>query len=291
MVLPNAHLKKGMVLAVITVVLCTIVGLAWVGPSQSQRTVAASDWNRFEAIADTYIDNYEPNIPHHYDITWLMFRADNTLVPLLKFDVSSIPMRSRVMEAYLHLYVPRNQPPDRYREPCKLAAFCVTRDWVAEEASWKRASADQAWEEPGCNSPSDRCQSYNLSETSQATGQGTWFEITVTSIVQQWVDGDNHGLILRGYAEQFGRSAFLSSRYFDSDFRPWLEVRWNLPTPTPTPTQTATSTVTRTSTPTATATATATAVSTPTATNTPTKSPTAPRNRLYLPVLIRRPLG
>jgi hypothetical protein len=272
---PYAHLRQGTIATVIAIIACAILGLAWTRPTQSEGAVASTDWNRFPSIANTYIDNYEPNIPHHYEITWLMFRADNSMVPLLKFDVSSIPRGSRVMEAYLHLYVPTNQPWDRYREPCKLAAFCLGRDWGAEEASWKRASADQAWEEQGCNGPSDRCQSYNLSETSQTTGQGRWFEITVTSIVQQWVDGENHGLVLRGYAEQFGRTAFLSSRYFDSDYHPWLEARWNVPTPTPT--RTATPTVTRTPTRTATA----------TATHTPTPTETAPLNSLYLPIVIQ----
>jgi len=281
-VLPGTGPKRGTLVTIMTITLCTVLGLTWVAPSFSQRTVAASDWRRFDVVADTYIDFYEPNIPHHYDITWLMFRADNKLVPLLRFNVSSIPAGSRVMEAYLHLYIPSGQPPDRYREPCSLAAYCVRRDWVAEEASWRRASAAHSWDEPGCNGPGDRCQTYSFSETSRTTGQGKWFEITVTSIVQQWVEGDNHGLVLRGYAEEFGRTAFLSSRYFDSDFHPWLEARWNLPTPTPTPS----ATPTHTRTPTVTNTATHTA--TPTGTHTATLTPTAPLNRVYLPVMWRR---
>jgi hypothetical protein len=285
MALPNAHRNRRTVFTIITVVFCTALGLTWVAPSRSQRTVASADWNRFPVVADTYIDFYEPNIPHHFDITWLMFRADNKLLPLLKFDVSSVPAGSRVMEAYLHLYVPADQPADRYREPCRIAAYCVRRDWVDEEATWKRASTAQPWEQPGCNGPSDRCQSYSYSETSQTTGQAKWFELTVTSIVQQWVDGENYGLVLRGYAEEFGRSAFLSSRYFDSDFHPWLEVRWSPPTATPTasPTATPTRTPTVTSTPIRTA--------TPTGTYTPTSTPTAPICRVYLPIAIRKPLG
>lgn len=283
MVLPGTRPPRGTKLTIITIIFCTALGLTWVVPSLGQPTVAAADWNRFPVLADTYIDFYEPNIPHHFDITWLMFRADNKLVPLLKFNVASIPAGSRVMEAYLHLYVPAGQAPDRYREPCRLAAYCVRRDWVAEEASWKRASAAQPWEQPGCDGPSDRCQSYSFSETSQTTGQGKWFEIAVTSIVQQWVDGDNHGLVLRGYAEEYGRTAFLSSRYFDSDFHPWLEARWNPPTPTPT--RSATPTHTRTPTATNTPTRTLTATGTRTATPTHTALP----NRVYLPLIIRRP--
>ncbi len=292
--LSYAHLRRATAAAAI---ICTALGLTCVASSKSHRTASGADWNRFPVVADTYIDSFEPNIPHHFETTWLMFRADNLLVPLLKFDVSAIPPGSHVMEAYLHLYVPTNQSSYDYREPCKLAAFCVKRDWVAEEASWKRASASQPWEEPGCNGTSDRCQSYSFSETSQTTGQGEWFEITVTSIVQQWVDDGNHGLTLRGYAETFGRSAFLSSRYFDSSFHPWLEVRWNTPTPTPTrsatPTHTVTPTVTNTPTQTATSTVTATPTQTATvtATRTSTPTPTTLLKRAYLPLVIRKPLG
>jgi len=285
MVLPGTRPKWGTLVTIMTITLCTVLGLTWVAPSFSQRTVAASDWQRFEVVADTYIDANYPNAPHHFDITYLVFQADNRLVPLLRFDVSAIPAGSRVMEAYLHLYVPTNQPPDRYREPCKVAAYCVRQDWVAEEATWKRASAAHAWQEPGCNGSGDRCQSYSFSETSRTTGQGKWFEITVTSIAQQWVDGDNHGLVLRGYAEEFGRTAFLSSRYFDADVHPWLEVQWNPPTPTPTPSAspTPTRTLTLTSSPTQTA--------TPTGTPTVTLTPTVPFSRLYLPIMTRKPWG
>ena len=287
MVTPTAHPRRRVrpsPAMIYTIALWSVLGLAWAAPSPSQPTVTAFDWNRFDVVADTYIDANYPNAPHHFDITYLVFQADNRLVPLLRFDLSSVPRGSRVMEAYLHLYVPTNQPPDRYREPCKVAAYCVRRAWVAEEASWNRASAAQPWEEPGCNGTSDRCQSHNFSETSQTTGQGTWFEITVTSIAQQWVDGDNHGLALRGYAESFGRSAFLSSRYFDSDYHPWLEVRWNLPTPTPTSTATATPTQSPTVSPTTTSTPTSTR------TQTATRTPTAPQHRVHLPIVLRLPL-
>jgi hypothetical protein len=267
----------------VTLSLAVVMILLRVLPGVGQGAALTSDSRRFEVAADTYIDSFFPNAPHHYDITYLMFRADGHLVPLLKFEVSGIPAASRVIAARLHLYVPPGLSSEEYREPCRFAAYCLRRDWVAEEATWNRASSSQAWEVPGCNGSSDRCQIHDPSEVGETTGQGRWTDIVVTTIVQQWVDGDNHGLILRGYAETWGKCAFYSSRYFDPDFHPWLEVQWNLPTPTPSNTPTATATRTNTPTPTSTTTTTVT----PSRTSTATATPTAISHMLYVPIAIK----
>jgi len=262
---------------IVTLLLATTMILLWVLPGAGQGEATVCDSRRFEVTADTYIDFFFPNAPHHYDITYLMFRADSKLAPLLKFDVSTVPSGSRVTAASLHLYVPPDLSSDEYREPCRFAAYCITRDWVAEEATWNRASSSERWESPGCNGSLDRCQSYHPNEVGETTGQGEWVDIPVTSIVQQWVDGDNHGLMLRGYAETWGKCAFYSSRYFERNFHPWLEVEWNVPTSTPTNTTTNTPTATRTP----------TVTTTPTRTSTATATPTATPHILYLPIAIK----
>jgi len=272
---------------VITLFLAAAMTSLWVLPGVGQEEAAVSDSGRFEVSADTFIDFYEPDTAHHFETTWLMFQADNMLVPLLKFDVSAIPPGSHIIVAYLHLYVPSGQSPDDYREPCRLAAYCVKRDWVAEEATWYRASSGEPWDLPGCNGAGDRCSDYHPNEVGETTGQGKWVDIPVTSIVQQWVDGSNHGLILRGYREAWGRSAFYSSRFINPTYHPWLEVEWNVPTPIPTDTATSTPTATPTRTNTPTVTATPTRTATPTSTSTSTVTPTATPHTLYLPIAIK----
>jgi len=251
---------------IVTLGLASAMALVWVLPGLGQETVA-QDWRRFQVSANTYIDFYQPYIPHHFETTWLLLRADNKIVPLLRFDVSSIPPGSSVTFARLHLYAPLGQDPDTFRAPCKFAAYCMKRAWSPEEATWHYASSGVPWAVPGGNGSSDRCQSHYPNEVTETTAQGTWADIPVTSIVQQWVNGSNHGLMLRGYSEAFGRTAFYSSRFIDSTLHPWLEVQWNPPTPTPTPTCTSTPT------------------NTPTATMTAT--PTATPHRLHLPITIR----
>ncbi|MBM4431333.1 MAG: DNRLRE domain-containing protein, partial [Chloroflexi bacterium] len=208
-------------------------------PEAAAGTGAAGNSHRFEVSADTYIDAYNPNISYG-SATWLMFRADSRLVPLLRFDVSTIPSGSYVTAAVLHLYVPAEQSSDTYREPCRLAAYCVSRDWVTGEATWVRAAAGVPWQSAGCNGTSDRCQEHNANEIGETTGLGQRVDIPVTTIVQRWVSGNNHGLVLRGYSEEWGRTAFYSSRFVNRDLRPWLEVQWTVPTPTHTHTATST---------------------------------------------------
>jgi hypothetical protein len=257
---------------VLNLCLALVAALFCGSPGRGQESKAQA-WRRFEVTADTYIDFYQPYRPHHFETTWLMLRADNKLVPLLRFDVSLIPPGSNVTMARLHLFVPAGQDSDAFRAPCKFAAHCMKRDWNAEEANWHYAADGVRWEIAGANGVTDRCESHQPGETTEVSAQGAWADILVTSIVQGWVDGENHGLVLRGYSEQFGRTAFYSSRFIDTSLHPWLEVQWNAPTPMPTATDTPTATPSPTYTPTSTLSA--------------TPSPTATPHRVYLPIAAR----
>lgn len=228
---------------------------------------------RFEVAADTYLNAFEPSRTHT-DQVWLYLRADDQLAPLLWFDISPIAPGSTIVAAYLHLYVPDGQSPDIFRAPLKFAAYCVQKDWLADEATWYQAAAGNAWEVPGCKGASDRCQTYAPDEVGQVVSQGAWVEpVPVTSIVQRWLTEGNHGLILLGDQDPpIFKSAFLSSRAGAVDLRPWLWIEWRVPTLTPTPTSTPTATETPTPTPTDTPTLTPTMA--PTDTPTVVPSPT-----------------
>jgi len=225
---------------------------------------------------DTHIDHDYPDA-NQSNTTYLWFREDNWVVPLLNFDVSSIA-GTAIVRAQLELYVVEPEPGD-YRGPCTIAAYCVRKNWVLEEVTWYRASAGVPWDKAGCKGPGDRCQ--EDSGVSETEDPDTWMTIDVTSIVQQWVNGENYGLVLRGYIPgRVGRAAFISSRDASADFRPKLIVEYReQPTRTPTPTNT----------PTATRTPTQTATATPTNTpiDTPTTIPTATPHMIYLPIAIK----
>jgi len=235
----------------------------------------------FAVTGNTYLNYYEPSITHTHQ-QWLYLRANGHLVPLLRFDISGIQPGSNISLAYLRLYVPSGQEPENvFRVPLRIAAYCVLKDWLANEATWYQATGGNAWEVSGCQGASDRCLSHDPNEVADVVSQGTWVEVPVTSIVQRWVSEGNHGLILLGDRTigDRGRSAFCSSRCLEG-LRPVLWVEWREPTPTPTPTNTpthtptATLTHTPTHTPTPTSTPTDTPTATPTPTNTPTETPT-----------------
>ncbi len=254
-------------------------------PSGSETVVATDQLQReFPVRADTYL-NYDSPTSTHTHQGWLYLRADNWKVPLLWFDVSAIQPESTIVAAYLKLYVPAEQEPKDFRLPFSLAAYCVHREWQPNQATWYQATATTAWEVAGCRGASDRCQSHDPLEVAEVTGQNSWVQVPVTSIVQRWVTEGNHGLILLGDMDpQSGRSAFCSSRCAE-DQRPMLFVEWRAPTPTPTPTNTPTSTPTRT--PTNTPTLTPTLTHTPT--STPTLVPTATATQTLTPTVAPSP--
>ena len=268
----------------VVLLLLTAITLLWILPSaeESEATVRAQIHTivfqqgvsppGYTGAKDTYIDGWYPNA-NYSDRTYLWFREDNWQVPLLNFDVFSIA-GTAIVHAELELYVVEPDQQHSYRGPCTLAAYCVKKDWTLAEVTWNRASIGQDWDEAGCNGSGDRCPS--PSGIAETRGVNEWTEpIDVTSIVQAWVNGENYGLVVRGYTPgSVGHAAFVSSRDRSADFRPKLTVQYmEIPTPTATSTNTPTSTPTMTHTPTQTATATLTS--------------TPIFHMLYLPVTVK----
>jgi len=266
------------------------------GSGQTGSSLAQTHYAVFRNPQDTYLDEWFPNA-NWSETIWLLLREDNQQMPLLRFDIEgTLPRGARIYWARLHLYVPPDLPSANFREPCRFAAYCVLKPWVLGEATWNRASNTLSWSEAGCSKDGrgdDRCLDY--SDVSETEGLGNWVIINVGPIVQEWVDGANNGLILRGYRpDAGGKAAFYSSNFRNTALRPWLEVDYGDPsTPTPTATHTATRTatpthtLTPTMTPTSTVAPTDTLAATPTstATRTPMHTPTVILFRVYLPIL------
>ncbi len=224
----------------------------------------------FYQARDTYLDFYQKYTPHVNQ--YLMFREDAQQVPLIDFPWQGrIPDGATIVRARLKLYTAADSA--LYRAPCSVAAYCVRRGWDRDEATWELAAYAQRWFEPGCSWQGigeDRCLDY--SGTAQVPGVSKEVVIDVTQIVQQWVNYEAYGLVLRGYSGQSGKAAFYSSRWNNAALHPRLEVEYMNP-PTPTPTLTAAPTVT--TLPSATATSTPIVVDvTPTPTRTPAGSAT-----------------
>ena len=269
--------KRAMLsLAVLVAMLWMLVGVV-PGQTQGNPVTAAGlsphQFFTFRVARDCYLDYWQPNAPHGSQ-QFLMFREDNHQVPLLDFPIGEfIPFGAVIVSAKLKLHTVAN--PLYYRGPCNITAYCVLRGWERNEATWYVASAGNYWYAPGCGSQhpgQDRCAQH--AGTAAVTGPDKDVVLDVTTIVQQWANGEAFGMVLRSYDTVSGLAAFYGSLWNNPELAPRLEVEWADP-PTPTPTDTPTNTPTATATPTDTPTATPTRTATPTQTQTQTVTRTA----------------
>jgi len=106
----------------------------------------------------------------------------DTCVPLLEFDLSAIPPKSKVVSAVLRLAVyGRGQTETR---PV-IKVYPISADWSAKVVTW---NDKPSWDE-------------NFAEIEVPSQPGNTMDpwkINVTPLIQKWIDGDieNHGLAI-----------------------------------------------------------------------------------------------
>ena len=208
----------------------------------------------YTGVADTFLSIDEATVTHGGSISLQMKNdANGGKRPLLRFDVSRIPVGSLVTAATLHLAQDPYRKNDTFSS--SVGVYAAHRNWNAAEATWYKATALDSWASAGGDGATDR--SY-VAETSLDIGvipEWQWRLFPVREIVQYWVNNpaENRGVFLigSGFSQEF---RFYSSEYPVAAQRPKLEVAYCLPPPTATPTLTPTPTSTPTVTPTPTAT-------------------------------------
>ncbi len=240
-------------------------------------------------VADTYASEDEANTSYAGSPDLRVGRSIEFLTrrrSYLRFSLSSIPSNAIVASAELRLHLTGGNGP-----VVTISIYQVNSAWTSDELTWNNQPA--------------------VGDVRSSTAIGTsvgWRTWTVTSLVQEWVNGDtaNRGVSVRGPEA----SSVEWQRVFDSSQTsndPELVITYDLPTATPTrtvtrtrtrtPTRTSTrtptrtrtitATRTRTPTPTPTSTATATSAATPTATfsftPTPSATPTATATHTVTP--------
>ncbi len=230
----------------------------------------------YDGATDTYLDRWEPSA--NRDGAKLKLR-ENDWVPLLRFELPTLPAGTRIYSATLWLY-----PTDRSDNlPVALGAYQMLRPWVESQATWNRASVGVPWGQPGANAI-DIDREVQAKAQMELAAAKTWISMDMVPMVQDWIadPATNYGLLLlginiKGSATEY---SFAASNYYPAvDRRPklWLQY-YSAAATTPTPTRTATlaptATGTATPTPTFSATATGTVTPTPTFTATDITTPT-----------------
>jgi hypothetical protein len=196
----------------------------------------------YSGCADTRISQENPTRNFAEEDLFLGMRG--RIATLIRFDVSSIRSDAIVQEATLGLHVWGYG--NRGDTASTNAAFVVNRPWNEVEATWRSATAASLWTVPGCAGvPTDRS---NVPLDPQGLyHREQWYTWDVTGAVQAWVGnpGANKGLLLQQTNVSVGGEYFIRpSEHLESGGRPYLRVRYALPTPTPTPTNTPTITPT-----------------------------------------------
>ncbi|MGQ9715542.1 MAG: DNRLRE domain-containing protein, partial [Anaerolineae bacterium] len=207
------------------------------------------------ASDDTFLFQYDPDV--NYGAWWRMtMRAGGAKRPILRFDLSSIPVGAQVLSATMRLFT--NETQDPAGRSTTVDVYKVLRPWAEMAATWNQANAGIPWELAGCNGPTDRDLTSAATVTVNAPNAA--YDFTITPLVQGWVQdpATNHGVLLIASGGTVTYE-FYSSEWSNPLVYPTLIVTYLPPAPTPTPTWTTTP---------------ATATATPTAT--PTASPTPP---------------
>lgn len=218
--------------------------------------------NGYGEASDTTLDAWWPETAFGSDtVLRLRYNAGTPsthMVPLLRFDVSSIPASATILEAYLDLYLSSAERADR---DVGAAVHGLLRPWNESTATWQRPVAGQSWAQPGALGPGiDHVTAAADSKTVKLPAG--WYSFNVTDLVKRWVadPASNYGLMLQARAGTVPTNMevrFAARESGEVSSRPKLRVKYLIPPPTPTPTPTArytatptpTSTATRTPTP------------------------------------------
>lgn len=225
----------------------------------------------YNGCTDAYVDQWNPTKNTTGEDVFVV-RSGNVRSSLLRFDLSAIPVNSRIVAAQLSLYALYRSNANHL--PVQIHA--ALRRWDAVEATFQRASRLLAWAKEGASEPGVDLLGAPSASFEAAAVQRV-HTVDIAGLVQEWVDHPerNYGMVLKGGGGTAVEYAFFSANAWQGGvMRPRLAIGWEAAPPVPTVSGTP-ATPTRTSTP------------VPTATSTPIPTPTRPRAK----VAFQRGLG
>lgn len=161
-------------------------------------------------VADCYVDMDSPAVNMNWESLVTLGPKDHSPTrgtvrdALIKFDLGGVPAGSNVSAATLRLYC--NDDRDNAARFCTLHVTGVAQDWGETEATWQNRKTGVGWTGgafvPGEGSNYDAGSVGSIENPSAEDWTGSWREIDVTALVQQWIgEGrENHGLAVQCYS-------------------------------------------------------------------------------------------
>ena len=159
----------------------------------------------FHPDRDTWIRGSAPDSNFGGDST---LRVSNTTGDnnhaLYHFELSSIPVGSRVVSATLWLYI------TQYDFRSDLLIHRITKNWGEYSATW--------------NSIGNGYETKTYNRIARQSAAGVWASVNLTALSQAWVNnpGSNHGILLSTTSNNL--ISIYTSREASSDIQPYLEV-------------------------------------------------------------------
>ncbi|HEY63665.1 MAG TPA: alpha/beta fold hydrolase [Caldilineae bacterium] len=214
----------------------------------------------YTGAADTFIDGWYPdtNYAAHQKLRVRHDGPETIRNALVRFDLTNqLPQDAWLRGAVLSLY--GDTGPNQERT-LMIDMHRVMRPWKADEATWNRPQAGEAWATPGANGmPDDIAPDPEDTRFVRSSADGTvnrWYGWDVTDLVSTWLATPeaNYGVVVRASPPQDEYDEREEFTFISSDGywvkRPKLTIIYALVTPTPTPTPTPTATPTPTPSPT-----------------------------------------
>ena len=141
---------------------------------------------------------------------------------IIQFDLSSIPVGANVSSAILSLWTGSGLT------NVNMSIHRVTRTWTEAGSTWNTYDGSNNWTTAG----GDYDAAADANATPSSTTAGTQTNWTITSLVQEWVDGTaNNGMIVKLTTESGNTTGhlFRSSDNADAATRPKLVITYTPP--------------------------------------------------------------
>jgi|GEM_PF-714396 len=184
---------------------------------------AVSPLNSYSGATDVRLQSDEATVNFGEDVS-LLVDGSPDYATLMRWDLSAVAPGVEVTSAFLNVYV-TNTSIDEY------SLYPVRASWDENVASWNQAMTGVPWAQAGAADVQDR-----LGEAigTLAAPDSGWVRVELNDVGRAWVanwinnPATNHGLVIQNFDSAEDGIDFLSSEAPVAEFRPRLELAWQM---------------------------------------------------------------